>query len=38
MRKVHLINGNAVYVYSIDTVYVQNNLATELSKRTIFII
>ena len=38
MRKVHLVNGHAVYVYMIDTVYVQNNLPTEFSKRTIFII
>ena len=38
MRKVHLVNGQAVYVCWIDTVYVQNNLPTELSKRTIFII
>ena len=36
MRKVHLVNGHAVYVYMIDTVYVQNNLPTEFSKRTIF--
>ena len=38
MRKVHLVNGHVVYVYWIDTVYVRNNLPTELSKRTIFII
>ena len=38
MRKVHLVNGHVVYVYWIDTVYVQNNLPTELSNRTIFII
>ena len=38
MRKVHLVNGHVVYVYWIDTVYVQNNLPNELSKRTIFII
>ena len=38
MHKVHLVNGLVVYVYWIDTVYVQNNLPTELSKRTIFII
>ena len=36
MRKVHLVNGHVVYVYWIDTVYVQNNLPTEFSKRTIF--
>ena len=30
--------GHVVYVYWIDTVYVQNNLPTEFSKRTIFII
>ena len=38
MRKVHLVKGHVVYVYWIDTVYVQNNLPTEFSKRTIFII
>ena len=38
MRKVHLVNGHVVYVYWIDTVYVQNNLPTEFSKRTIYII
>ena len=38
MRKVHLAKGHVVYVYWIDTVYVQNNLPTEFSKRTIFII
>ena len=38
MHKVHLVNGHVVYVYWIDTVYVQNNLPTEFSKRTIFII
>ena len=38
MRKVHLVKGHVVYVYLIDTVYVQNNLPTEFSKRTIFII
>ena len=38
MGKVHLVNGHVVYVYWIDTVYVQNNLQTEFSKRTIFII
>ena len=38
MRKVQLVNGHTVYVYWIHTVYVQNNLPTELSKRTIFII
>ena len=31
MRKVHLVNGNVVHVYWIDTVYVQKNLQTELS-------
>ena len=35
MRKVHLANGQVVYVYWIDAVYVQNNLPTEVSKRTI---
>ena len=35
---VHLVNGHVVYVFWVDTVYVQNNLPTELSKRTIFII
>ena len=38
MHKVHLVNGHVVYVYWIDTVYVQNNLPTEFSKGTIFII
>ena len=38
VRKVHLVNGHVVYVYWIDTVYVQNNLPTEFSKMTIFII
>ena len=38
MHKVHLVNGHVVYVYWIDTVYVQNNLQAEFSKRTIFII
>ena len=34
MRVVHL-NGHVVYVYWTDTVYVQNNLPTELSKMAI---
>ena len=38
MRKVHLVNDHVVYVYWIDTAYVQNNIPTEFSKRTIFII
>ena len=38
MRQVDLVNGHVVYVIWIDTVYVQNNLPTEFSKRTIFII
>ena len=38
MRKVHQAKGHAVYVCWIDTVYVQCNLPTEFSKRTIFII
>ena len=38
MRKEHLVDGRVVYVYWIDTVYVQNNLPTEFSKGTIFII
>ena len=38
MHKVHLVNVHVVYVYWIDTVYVQNNQQTEFSKRTIFII
>ena len=38
MRKVHLVDGNVVYVYWIDTVYVQNKLPTEFSKETFFII
>ena len=38
MRKVHQAKSHVVYVYWIDTVYVQNNLPSEFSKRTIFII
>ena len=40
MRKVHLhvVKDHVVNVYWIDTVYVQNNLPTEFSKRTIVII
>ena len=38
MRKVHLVKGHVVHVYQIDAVYVQNNLPTEFSKKTIFII
>ena len=38
VRKVHLVKGHVVYVYWVDTVYVQNNLPTEFSKKTIFII
>ena len=38
MRKVHQVNGHVVYVRWIGTVYVQNNLPTEFSKMTIFII
>ena len=38
MRKVHLVKGHVVSVYWIDTVYVQNYLPTEFSKRIIFII
>ena len=40
MRKAHLVKGHVVHVYWVDTVYVQvqNNLPTEFSKRTIFII
>ena len=38
MRKLHLVKGHVAYVYWIDTEYVQNNLPTEFSKRTIFII
>ena len=36
MRKVYLVNGHVVYMYWIDTEYVQNNLPTEFSKRTFF--
>ena len=36
MHKVHLVKGHVVYVYGINTAYVQNNLTTEFSKRTIF--
>ena len=38
MHNAHLVNGHVVYVYWIDTVYVHNNLPTEFSKRTIFIV
>ena len=38
MRKVQLVKGHVVHVYWIDTVYVQNNLPTEFSKRAILII
>ena len=38
MRKVHLVDGHVVYVYWIDTVYMQNNIPPEFSKGTIFII
>ena len=38
MHQVHPVNDHVVYVYWIDTVYVQNNLPTEFSKRKIFII
>ena len=38
MHKVHLVNGHVVYAYWIDAVYMQNNLPTELIKRTFFII
>ena len=38
MRKVDLVKGRVVYVFWLDTVYVQNNLPTEFSKRTIYII
>ena len=36
MRKVHLVKGLVVYVYWIDTVYVQNTLPTELRKKDNF--
>ena len=36
MRKVHLVSGHIVYVYWIDTVYVQNNLPTKFSRGTFF--
>ena len=36
MRKVHLVKGHVVYVYWKNTVYVQNNLPTEFSKRAFF--
>ena len=38
IRKVHLVSGHVVNVFWIDTVYVRNNLPTEFSKMTIFII
>ena len=31
MRKVHLVKGHVLYVYWIDTVYVQNNLPASFS-------
>ena len=37
MRKVQLVDGHVVYVFWIDTVYVQNYLPTKFSKGTIFI-
>ena len=36
MHKVHLGYGHVVYVYWIDTVYVQNNLPTEFRKKDNF--
>ena len=38
IRKVHLVKGHVVYVYWIESVYLQTNLPTEFGKRTIFII
>ena len=38
MRKVYQFNGHVVFAYWIDTVYVQNNLPTEFSNGTIFLI
>ena len=38
MRKVQQAKSHVVCVHWIDTVYVQNNLPSELIKRTIFII
>ena len=38
MHKLNLLRGHEAYVNWIDTVYVQNNLSTEFSKRTIYII
>ena len=38
MRQVHLVKGHVVDVYWIDTEYVQNNLLTEFSKQTDFLI
>ena len=35
MHKVHIVKGHVVYVYWIDTAYVQNNLPNEFSLRTI---
>ena len=32
MRKVELVDGHVVYVYWIDTVYVQNNFQLNLVK------
>ena len=38
MRKVHIFKGHVAHVYWIDTVFVQNNLLTEFSKKAFFII
>ena len=37
LRKVHQAKSHVVCVYWIDTVYVQNNLPSEFSEKTIFI-
>ena len=38
MREVHQAKSHVIYVHWLDTVYVQNNLPSEFSKMTIFII
>ena len=38
MHKVHICRGHVAYVCWIYTVYVQNNLSLEFSKKTFFII
>ena len=35
---IYIVKGHEVYVYLIDTVYMQTNLPDEFSKRTVVII